>query len=125
MLAIFSIHRTATAIHRGRLDLGASAKRKGGNREPREIPMVQMLHDILSNRKSQQNNSMPWVFWHRYWSRTQNKWLQGPYADRKKIMKSLCHKAGVKYFRYHALRHLTASILDGKFKLISEGVLSV
>lgn len=87
-------------------------KRKGGNREPREIPMVQMLHDILSNRKSQQSNSMPWVFWHRYWSRTQNKWVEGPYADRKKIMKSLCHKAGVKYFRYHALRHLTASILD-------------
>lgn len=27
-------------------------------------------------------------------------------------MKSLCSKAGVKYFRYHALRHLGASILD-------------
>ncbi len=27
-------------------------------------------------------------------------------------MKSLCSKAGVRYFRYHALRHLGASILD-------------
>ena len=27
-------------------------------------------------------------------------------------MKSLCRNAGVRYFRYHPLRHLGASILD-------------
>ena len=27
-------------------------------------------------------------------------------------MRSLCRKAGVKYFRYHPLRHLGASIMD-------------
>ena len=27
-------------------------------------------------------------------------------------MKTLCRKAGVKYFRYHPLRHLGASIMD-------------
>ena len=37
---------------------------------------------------------------------------EGPYIDRKKIMKTLCVKAGVRYFRYHALRHFGASLLD-------------
>jgi integrase len=52
------------------------------------------------------------VFWHRYWSRKENKWIEGPYKDRKRLMKGLCKKADVKYFRYHAFRHLGASILD-------------
>jgi integrase len=87
-------------------------KRKGGHREPREIPMVKMLYDVLRTRHSQRDNDMPWVFWHRYWSRKSKTWAKGPYGDRKKIMRSLCTNAKVRYFRYHALRHLTASILD-------------
>ena len=53
-----------------------------------------------------------WGADHRYWSRNEKKWVEGPYNDRKRIMKSLCSKVGVRYFRYHALRHLGASILD-------------
>lgn len=87
-------------------------KRKGGNREPREVPMVQKLHDILSHRFESRNPEMPWVFWHTYWSRKAGTWVKGPYGERKKLMSTLCDRAGVKYFRYHALRHLTASILD-------------
>ena len=37
---------------------------------------------------------------------------QGPYQDRKKIMQTLCKRAGVRYFRYHALRHSGASLMD-------------
>lgn len=87
-------------------------KRKGGNREPRDIPMVKKLFDILKYRHKNRDSDLPWIFWHTYWSRKAGKKLQGPYDDRKKIMKSLCDKAKVKYFRFHALRHLTASILD-------------
>jgi integrase len=39
-------------------------------------------------------------------------WVEGPYKERKRIMESLCKKAGVKYFRFHALRHYGASMLD-------------
>jgi len=38
--------------------------------------------------------------------------VEGPYQDRKKFMKTLCKKAGVKYFRFHPIRHSSASIMD-------------
>ena len=40
--------------------------------------------------------------------------MEGPYGDRKKLMKRLCEKAGVRYFRFHPLRHSGASIMDGQ-----------
>ena len=40
------------------------------------------------------------------------KAVVGPYEDRNSIMATLCTNAGVKYFRYHALRHFGASMLD-------------
>ena len=87
-------------------------KRKNGNREPREIPMVPKLQDILYHRYQQRDDTIPWVFWHEYWCRDRQRWIKGPYKDRKKIMGTLCRRAGVRYFRYHAIRHLTASVLD-------------
>ncbi len=87
-------------------------KRKNGNREPREIPMVPKLQDILYHRYQQRDDTIPWVFWHEYWCRDSQKWIKAPYKDRKKIMGTLCRSAGAKYFRYHAIRHLTASVLD-------------
>jgi len=54
----------------------------------------------------------PWVFWHRHWDRKKKEWVEGPYKERKTVMKSLCKRAGVRYFRYHPLRHLGASMLD-------------
>ncbi|MCG8632207.1 MAG: site-specific integrase [Desulfobacterales bacterium] len=87
-------------------------KKRGGHLTPRKVPMTDKLFDVLSYRFKHRDKRKPWVFWHRYWSKKTKEWVEGPYADRKKIMESLCKKAGVKYFRYHALRHCGASLLD-------------
>jgi integrase len=88
-------------------------KKKGGHRTPRKIPMTSRLHGILSRRFAKRDPDKPWVFWHRYWSQKDGCYVCGQFQDRKKFMKTLCRKAGVRYFRFHALRHAGASILDG------------
>lgn len=89
-------------------------KKKGGDLTPREIPLTQRLHGILSRRLEQRDQEKPWVFWHRYWSRKTGETVEGPYDDRKKIMSTLCEKAGVKYFRFHPIRHSGASVMESR-----------
>ena len=87
-------------------------KKRGGNLTPRKVPMTERLYQILKRRYDSRDKSIKWVFWHSYWSRKTGKREVGPYKDRKKIMKTLCKKANVKYFRFHALRHNGASMLE-------------
>lgn len=87
-------------------------KKRGGHLTPRKVPMTQLLYDVLTRRYSDRNPDKPWVFWHRYWSRKAGRFCEGPYGDRKKLMKRLCEKAGVRYFRFHPLRHNGASVMD-------------
>ena len=87
-------------------------KKKGGHLTPRRVPMTDRLYQFLSRRYEHRDKRKPWVFWHRYWDRKKKEWMEGPYNERKQVMKTLCRKAGVRYFRFHPLRHLGASILD-------------
>ncbi len=87
-------------------------KKKGGHLTPRKIPMTKRLYEIMSRRFEKRDQDKPWVFWHQYRSSKSGEIVEGPYLDRKRIMKALCKKAGVRYFRFHALRHLGASLLD-------------
>lgn len=43
---------------------------------------------------------------------TKRQFVEPNTLDRKKIMKTLCERAGVKYFRFHALRHVGASVME-------------
>ncbi|ABW68709.1 tyrosine-type recombinase/integrase [Desulfosudis oleivorans] len=88
-------------------------KKRGGHLTPRKVPMTEKLHDVLQNRFNRRSPDVPWVFWHRFWNKRNGEFNIGPYKDRKRFMKSLCEKAGVRYFRFHALRHSGASIMDG------------
>ena len=75
-----------------------------GGLSPRKIPMTQRLDEILSLRYAHRDPKKPWVFW--------NPRTGLPYRDRKSIMKRLCEKAKVSYFRFHPLRHSSASLMD-------------
>jgi integrase len=87
-------------------------KKKGGHLTPRKVPMTEKLFQVLSSRFKKRDLGKSWVFWHKYVSSKTQKTCEGPYTDRKTFMKTLCGKAGVKYFRFHALRHSGASLMD-------------
>ena len=87
-------------------------KKRGGGRTPRTIQMTDTVFQIMRRRSDERDPSMPWVFWHRYWSRNANKIVTGKFNDRKSIMTTLCKKAGVRYFRFHPLRHCGASVMN-------------
>jgi len=88
-------------------------KKRGGHLTPRKVPMTQKLYDLLKSRHEIRDTAKPWVFWHRYWSRKKSRFVEGPFGDRKLVMRGLCKAAGVRYFRFHPLRHSGASIMDG------------
>ena len=85
-------------------------KTKGGNLKPRDIPMTEKLYDVLWRRYKTKHHS--WVFYHTYRTTNTGEWVTGPYKDRKRIMSTLCKKVGIKYFRFHPLRHFGASMLE-------------
>lgn len=87
-------------------------KKRGGHLTPRKVPMTDRIFKILSHRHEHRDKNKPWVFWHRYWDGTKKEWFEGPYKNRKRIMGTLCKKVGARYFRFHALRHFGASVLD-------------
>jgi integrase len=83
-------------------------KKRGGHLTPRKITMPDRLFGIMSRRFEKRDKRKPWVFWHTYWSRKKGEYVDGSFADRKRFMTTLCKKAAVKYFRFHALRHFGA-----------------
>ena len=87
-------------------------KKKGGHRTPRKVPMTDRLFAILRRRFSERNLDYPWVFWHSYYEQKTQTRKVGPYDYRKRLLKSLCEKAGVAFFSFHALRHAGATIME-------------
>jgi integrase len=61
---------------------------------------------------SEEDIHVLWVFWHAYKSKKTGGIVKGPYEDRKRIMYTLRKQAGVRYFRFHALRHSGVSVMN-------------
>jgi integrase len=89
-------------------------KKRGGHLTPRKVPMTKRLFSILARRHQERDLQKPWVFWHTFTSSKDRKKREGPFKERKRIMRTLCKQAGVPYFRFHALRHSGASLLERK-----------
>jgi len=96
----------------GRYVILYTRKKKGGHLTPRKVPMTERLYKLLSRRYAGREPRVPWVFWHTYVSKKTGERCEGPYGRRKRLMKGLCKKAGVRYFNFHALRHSGASVMD-------------
>ncbi|MBU4371246.1 MAG: site-specific integrase [Proteobacteria bacterium] len=76
-------------------------KRLGGSLEYDALPMTdELFNAMILHRQSAKSD---WVF-----TAPDGK---EPYKVRQKHMRQICNRAGVKAFAYHAIRHLTASIL--------------
>ena len=87
-------------------------KKKGGHLTPRKVPMTTRLYSMLDKRYKNRDKTKPWVFWGRHWSSKAGGFVEGPYQDRKKLMATLCQRAGVRHFGFHALRHFGASVME-------------
>lgn len=79
-------------------------KKQGGHLTPRRVSMTKQLFEVLNHRWAGRDPKVPWVFWHKYRCRKTGEIKTGPYIDRKSFMKTLCERAEVRYFRFHAFR---------------------
>lgn len=83
-------------------------KRKGGGWAADVVGMNTVLHDTL------------WSLWER---RQQEEWVflnpqtGSRYLCRRRIMGTICKRAGIRHFGYHAIRHYVASLLHDAKKV--------
>jgi integrase len=89
-------------------------KKRGGHLTPRKVPITQRLYEVLSQRFAERDKAKPWVFWHTYVDVETGEKKAGPFKDRREIIKNLCNRAKIRHFRFHALRHSGASIMDNQ-----------
>ena len=93
-------------------------KREGGHKEADWLPMTSELREALKGwwqvRMSQDNEDKDHVFVCLDETSICEQYYGKPFKVRHKFMKRLCKKAKVKAFGFHAIRHLTASILYRK-----------
>ena len=88
-------------------------KRKGGNLEPRVIPMNDDLFRVMSSMWARREQDQR-VFW--------NAKAHDRFNRRPKLMPSLCRRAGIPHYGFHAIRHFVAIYLHD-IRKVSTGVI--
>ncbi len=96
-----------------------SRKNRNGEMEYEQLPMTDDLYESLKwlwNNKPIPDN--PYVFP----ITKPGRFYGQPFVDRRRFLETLCNRAGVKVFKYHALRRYVGSILSDKHKISSNAV---
>ena len=79
------------------------------------LPMTTELSEALSSwwkvRMAMNVTNDPHVFVCLHESNATMEYFGKPFRQRRSFMKRICKRAGVDHFTFHAIRHLTASIL--------------
>lgn len=94
-------------------------KTRDGSMEYEWLPMTDTLYDELWwwwSNKTMKNS--PYVFPSEH--RARGSHYGGQYVERRWFLRTLCKRAGVKYFGFHALRRYVASILADTHKVSSK-----
>ena len=86
-------------------------KRAGGDLEADPVPMVGRLKQILLAWWEHRPIKSEFVFVNLDETPFCKQYLGLPFTNRQHLMERLCKKAGVREFGFHAIRHLTASIM--------------
>ncbi len=111
---VFNLKWTDIDFENSRVRLWTQ-KRQGGTKEFDWLPMISILSELLLNWKKEcpvKKSDYVFVciddynFCETYYGK--------PFTARQHFMKRLCDKAGVHHFGFHAIRHLSASILYHK-----------
>ena len=100
-------------------------KRAGGDLEPDPVPMVQRLKKVLMAWWEHRPIVSEYVFVNVEEHAFCKEYLGQPFTNRQHFMERLCKKAGVREFGFHAIRHLTASLLyrEGQPVAVAQAVL--
>lgn len=89
-------------------------KRKGGNLEPRYIPVNKHLYSALWTQWNQRVQD-EYVFWNL--NRNNPDIEPGRYKRRPKLMRSVCKRAGAPHYGFHAIRHFVATYMHDQLKI--------
>lgn len=96
-----------------------TSKREGGNTECDQVPMTETLARALKQWLEVRPVASPYVFINLGEEQFCRDLYGQPFVSRQHFMGKLCEKAKVKPFSYHAIRHLSASILYREGQTVS------
>jgi len=86
-------------------------KREGGNYEFSIIPMTEILATTLKLWKEDTKIDSEYVFTNQDSTHLSQKHYGKKFTSRQHFMERACNRVSVKHFTFHAIRHLTATVL--------------